>query len=226
MQLVVALDADTKNKNLALAEKLADKDVIFKMGLRMFMQGGTKAFKQLVKLGRPVLADLKLHDIPNTMATTIGELVDIGAWGATIHTTVGEDGLNETLELCSQESQLYLFGVTVLTSMTDEQCQSVYGGKRGNRVFRYGNFGNTIIDGVVCKPSEAKHFDGKPLLTLCPGVRVDDKPVEDDDQDGRATIEEAWEIGCDYIVVGRPIYRANKPRRVVRQILERIEDLE
>ncbi len=225
MELCVALDLPSAEENLALAESLKGYDIWMKVGFRSYIRDG-KPFIESLKSINPnfkIFLDLKLYDIPNTMADAAEEIAKIGVDMFNIHASAGVVAMKTVMErLSSYEKRPLVLAVTALTSFDEENFQSIYEKSIDEKAEQFAKMSyENGLDGVVCSTFESraiKETTSAEFLTLCPGIR----PFGEDagDQQRVATLELANQEGVDYPVVGRPIYKDSDPQAKVAQILE------
>lgn len=213
-KLIVALDVVDEKRLQAIVRALAPRGVVFKVGLITFTAFGPEIIRTLVQQRARVFVDLKLYDIPNTMAECAKELVRLGAWAFTVHARAGSEALRYVKKEIIRAARLHhrrrplMIGVTELTSNAAGQSavlQLAKVAKRGG------------CDGVVCSVWEAKRIKERyRLRTITPGIR---KKEAGDDQKRVATVAEALANKVDYFVVGRPIVMADDYLRASLDIL-------
>ncbi|MDD2450847.1 orotidine-5'-phosphate decarboxylase [Sulfurovum sp.] len=225
MELCVALDLPSAEENLSLAESLKSYDIWMKVGFRSYIRDG-KPFIEALKAINPdfkIFLDLKLYDIPNTMADAAEEIAKIGVDMFNIHASAGPVAMKTVMErLSAYENRPLVLAVTALTSFDEENFQMIYEKGINEKAEQFAKMSyENGLDGVVCSTFESraiKAATSEKFLTLCPGIR----PFGEDagDQQRVATLELAHQEGVDYPVVGRPIYKENNPQAKVEQILE------
>lgn len=222
-KIIVALDYDNKKKALSLVDQLDPKLAALKVGKEMFTLFGPKFVKKLVKKDFNVFLDLKFHDIPNTVAKACCAAADLGVWMTNVHASGGTKMMEtayKALESYGKESPL-LIAVTILTSM-DETNYSALGYKKSlsQQVVALANLTkNAGLDGVVCSAWEAQQLKlelGQEFKLITPGIR----PAASDkgDQTRVMTPNEAIQAGSDYLVIGRPITKADNPLKALCDI--------
>lgn len=222
-KIIVALDYDNKKKALSLVDQLDPKLAALKVGKEMFTLFGPKFVKKLVKKDFNVFLDLKFHDIPNTVAKACCAAADLGVWMTNVHASGGTKMMEtayKALEYYGKESPL-LIAVTILTSM-DETNYSALGYKKSlsQQVVALANLTkNAGLDGVVCSAWEAQQLKlelGQEFKLITPGIR----PAASDkgDQTRVMTPNEAIQAGSDYLVIGRPITKADNPLKALCDI--------
>lgn len=225
-ELITALDVPTQKEAIELASLLQSASPWMKVGLELFCSTGPEIVKELKKIGCMVFLDLKFHDIPNTVASAISTALSSGADICDIHLSGGESMARAAAAVIQRAringSKCKLFGVTVLTSTSQEEL----GCDPTQKVLEYAKIAHAArLDGVVCSALEAsavKAQCGNELLCLCPGIRP--KGGRLDDQSRVMSPDEAARSGADYIVVGRPITRADNPLEAARQIIKTLQE--
>jgi orotidine-5'-phosphate decarboxylase len=228
MKLAVALDLPTMEENIQLIDKLQDfDDIWYKVGFRSFIRDGHN-FLDSIKSINPhnkIFLDLKLYDIPNTMADASEEIAQMGIDMFNVHASSGRVAMQSVMDRLEkfQERPLVL-AVTALTSFDNENFEAIYHDDIATKAdfFAHETY-LSDMDGVVCSAHESRSIKAKTsndFITLTPGIR----PVGADkgDQQRVMTPLDAKEELVDYIVVGRPIYKAPNPQEVVSTILTQI----
>ena len=228
MQLTIALDMPSKQENLALVESLKEYDNIWmKVGLRSYIRDGQEFIQEIKRLSPKckIFLDLKLYDIPNTMADTAMEIAKLDVDMFNIHASSGEQAMQAVMSrLSTLPSRPLVLAVTALTSFDEPSFEKIYGNSIENRANEFALTAyNSGLDGVVCSAHESKaikEITDTNFLTLCPGIRPFNE--EASDQSRIATLEFAWENSVDFPVIGRPIYKDSNPASKVKQIMDRI----
>ena len=227
MELCVALDLPTMEENLALVEKIKAYPVWLKVGLRAYIRDGEPFIKALKEVNPDckIFLDLKLYDIPNTMADAAESIMGLGIDMFNIHASAGKRAMQTVMSrLEKYEKRPLVLAVTALTSFNEDEFSSVYGEKIAAKADQFAK--DTFeagLDGVVCSAFESasiKSITSDTFLTLTPGIR----PFGEDagDQQRVATVEVAHRERVNFIVVGRPIYQSEDPGMVVSKILEKL----
>jgi orotidine-5'-phosphate decarboxylase len=225
-RLILALDVETKEEALALARPLAGNLVWVKLGLQLFTRHGPSIVDEFHALGFKVFLDLKLHDIPNTVASAIKSLKGRPCSLLTLHACGGPEMLTRAVEAARESiPDCQLLAVTVLTSMDQAQLNAV-GIQRTpeEQVRLLGRLAiQSGVHGLVCSPLELpmlrKELGDKPVL-VTPGIRYPD--AKSDDQNRVMTPSQAAASGASFIVVGRPILKADNPPAQTLQIRREI----
>ena len=227
MSLIVALDFP----NLEACEKLIGEldglVSIYKIGSELFTAHGWRAVDLVEKSGGKVFLDLKLHDIPTTVARTSAVIAQRGVFMFNVHTLGGLEMMREARKAVDQNSRAgkkpFLLGVTILTSHSERSLSGELGIERPlkEEVLALARLAKQAgLDGVVSSPEETEFLRkeyGKDFILVTPGVRPSGSPV--DDQARSLTPREALRRGAHYLVIGRPITQAPRPREAAQQIL-------
>ena len=219
-KVIVALDLNNLNKAKKLVKMLWPRVRFFKIGLEFINTGkGPELTHYINRLGGKVFYDIKLNDIPNTVARAVRVIAELGVWGFTIHASSGRSAIREAVK---NKGKSKVFGITVLTSLCDEGSNDIFGDSVKKKVIQ---FADTLLsegaDGIVCSPLETKllrkfsargglpargghsAFGRKKLKLITPGIRP--KWANKNEQERVATPSEAIKSGADYLVIGRPI---------------------
>ncbi|MGB0938786.1 MAG: orotidine-5'-phosphate decarboxylase [Colwellia sp.] len=222
-KVVVALDFDNKDEALSFVDKIQPSDCRLKVGKEMFTHFGPEFVKELVNRGFDVFLDLKFHDIPNTVAKAVAAAADLGVWMVNVHASGGIKMMQKAKEalLPFGDKAPLLIAVTVLTSMSEEDLAGI-GITRtpAEQVQHLATLTkNAGLDGVVCSAMEAeslKQLLGQDFKLITPGIRPAGSNA--DDQKRIMTPEQALNVGVDYLVIGRPITKAENPHAVLQAI--------
>ena len=224
-RLIVALDFPTKSEALALASTLSGVVSIYKIGLQLYTAEGPEIVREVAATGAKIFLDLKLHDIPNTVAKAVAVAGELGVQMLTVHLSGGHAMLSAAAE--AKPPNLLLLGVTVLTSSTPETLRETgVNFSIEEQVVRLAELGQKSgIDGLISSPHEVKTLrnrlgNGTKLVT--PGIRP--SWAAPDDQKRFTTPKDALKNGADYLVIGRPITAAPDPRSAVDRLLAEIQD--
>jgi orotidine-5'-phosphate decarboxylase len=226
--LIVALDLPTSEAALALASRLADQCQWFKVGLELYIAAGPAIVETLVSRGHSVFLDLKLHDIPNTVASAVRSATSLGASLLTVHAAGGPAMLQAAREAAAGLATApQLLAVTVLTSMDQRQLAAIgVAGAPADQVALLAKLGlQAGIRGFVCSPQEAaamRALTGPESVLVTPGIRP--AGADQGDQQRIATPTYALDQGANYLVVGRPITQAADPALAAEAILFEIAE--
>lgn len=220
--LIVALDFPTADQALTFIEPLSPGDCILKVGLQLYVASGPDFVKRLVDAGFRVFLDLKFHDIPNTVAGACQSAADLGVWMINVHACGGPVMLEAAAKSLQQYQQApLLIGVTVLTSMDQAQLGATgIAIEPPEQVKRLAKLtADCGLDGVVCSAQESailRAQQGSDFVLVTPGIRP--AGSSHDDQQRIMTPQDAKKAGSNYIVVGRPITKAENPVSVIQSI--------
>ncbi|EJF0709567.1 orotidine-5'-phosphate decarboxylase [Campylobacter coli] len=226
MKLCVALDLATKEECLRLAKELKGLDLWLKVGLRAYLRDGFKFIEELKKIDEyKIFLDLKIHDIPNTMADACEEISKLGVDMINIHASAGKVAMQEVMSRLNRFNKRPLvLAVSALTSFDEENFYSIYKQNIDEAVIHFSKMSyQNGLDGMVCSVFESKKIKehtNSNFLTLTPGIRPFGEAS--DDQKRVANLTMARENLSDFIVVGRPIYKDNNPRKICEKILQEI----
>ncbi len=226
-KIIVALDTQDPQKLDSLFETLKGEKIWVKVGMELFYALGPQVIFKAKDNGFNVFLDLKLHDIPNTVAQGLKSLSSLPVDMMNVHAAGGKEMMMKSFEVMSAlPKRPLLIAVTQLTSTTQHQMNADQRipGKIEDSVLHYATITKEAnFDGVVCSPLEIsliKKTLGKEFITVTPGIR----PAGNDlnDQKRVTTPMEALELGTDYMVIGRPITASNDPKKALQDILKGI----
>lgn len=228
--LIIALDYPELGPALAMAQRLAGRVGMLKVGLELFSSAGPRAISALRDLGARVFYDAKLHDIPNTVAGAAAAAGRMGVAMLNVHALGGRAMMQAAKEAAARgaaEAGLpapLVVGVTIVTSLGDEEVQNELGLRDSARdaVLRLACLAQEAgLDGVVASVHEVRQIKqtcGAGFLAVTPGIRP--AWAQLGDQARAATPREAALAGSDYLVVGRPVTRAEDPEEAIAAILQ------
>jgi len=226
-KLCIALDNPTKEENLILAEELSEYagDLWLKVGFRSYIRDGNEFIVKLKEMGYNLFLDLKLYDIPNTMADAAEEIAKLEVDMFNVHASAGRKAMSEVANrLAGLKKRPLVLAVTALTSFSDEEFVRIYGADIDTKAKQFAKDAfESGLDGVVCSVYESravKSVTSDDFITLTPGIR----PFNEDasDQKRVADLNTAKEENVDFIVIGRPIYKDKNPKDKVKRILKEI----
>lgn len=222
-RLIVALDVPGLPDAIALADRLEGTCGWVKVGLELYVAAGPAVLEPLLKRGYSVFLDLKLHDIPNTVAGAVRSAAGLGVGMLTVHAGGGPAMLAAAKSaLAGAANPSELLAVTVLTSMDAAQCSAV-GVERepARQVELLAKMGlDSGIRGFVCSPQEVaalRDLTGPDGVLVIPGIRPAGAAIGD--QKRIATPSDALRNGASYLVVGRPITQAQAPAQAAAAIV-------
>jgi orotidine-5'-phosphate decarboxylase len=232
-RIIVALDVETAAEARFIVSELKGEVGAFKIGLQLFTSAGPQIVSEIVGSGARVFLDLKFHDIPNTVAKAAVEAARLGVWMFNVHALGGREMMrrtvNEVGSFCETESieKPLVIAVTVLTSSNANTLSEV-GIERevDTEVLKLAKLtAECGLDGVVASPLEAGMIRnsglGSEFAIVTPGIRPES--ATNDDQKRVMTPSEALANGSDYLVIGRPIIKADNRVSAVQKVLEEIE---
>ena len=231
-RLIVALDVSSLEEMKSIVTSLGDSVSYYKVGMELFYAAGEQTIAFLRDYNKSVFLDLKLHDIPNTVAHGIKSLTRLGAKLITIHSQGGKVMMEAAMNAAKEQAaelgieRPKLLAITALTSFDDENWSAIGGSLPiSDHVVKLAKLAKEAgVDGVVASPLEAKLIReacGEDFLIITPGIRPSFAATND--QKRIATPSSALQDGASRIVVGRPITQAENPQEAVRLIVEEME---
>ena len=213
-RLIIALDTDDLNLVKKLSAFFDPKLCLMKVGLQLYNAHGKEVLDYLSEQGFEIFLDLKLHDIPNTVAKAIKEIQKFNIKMTTIHSQGGVEMINAALD---QSNDIKILAVSLLTSLDKQDVSRLYDNdfeKQFEMLLK------VIIDtkthGIVCSSHELVKISDNNLIKVVPGIRNDDVS---DDQKRIMSSKAAYENGADFIVVGRPIINSENPSKEYKKYL-------
>jgi len=228
-KIIVPLDFSSAGDALAMADKLDPEYCRFKVGNALFTLAGPSLIDTLQKQGYDIFLDLKFHDIPNTVAMACSIAAGLGVWRINVHALGGRRMMLAAAEAVAKQSDpTLLVAVTVLTSLWRDDLTDVgIDATPDDQVSRLAALTQECgLDGVVCSAREARrlsHERGKTFCLVTPGIRPTDS--HSDDQQRIMTPAAAINAGSHYLVIGRPITRADDPMAALLSIANEISDI-
>ena len=217
-QIILALDVDTLKEAKDFIDKLYPKIKLFKVGSQLFTAYGPKIIELLHKKGAEVFLDLKYLDIPNTVANAVAVATRFKVKMLTLHISGGQEMIKAAVAAAKRQAKTtkskkpLLIGVTVLTSQKARPAEVL---KLAQQGLVYG------LDGVVCSVREAAFLRKKikkNFIMVTPGIRTNNSLG--DDQQRTATVKEALKSGSNFLVIGRPILKADYPFKKTEELLK------
>lgn len=228
-RVIIALDLPGYDSAAAMVESLGESAVYYKVGLELFIRDGRRVLDMLESAGKKVFLDLKLHDIPNTVARSVDSIISAGAAAmTTLHTMGGFEMMRRAREAVDNSGDgLKLLGVTVLTSIDEDTLRDNLSIKDSipklvrNLATVAGRAG---LHGVVASALELsllrEHFTDQ-FIIVTPGIRP--SWAAKDDQKRVVTPKEAFDRGASYIVIGRPVTADTSPPDAFKRLTDELE---
>jgi len=226
-KLILALDLPDRQTALEMLKKLKGSLEWVKIGLQMYVRYGADFVREVSDMGFKIFLDLKLHDIPNTVASAVKSLRGLPVDMLTIHTCGGREMMKYALEAANEiNPNLLILGVTVLTSFNDEGLAetgvTLPPAKQVELLAKLA--ADSGLNGLVCSPLEIESLrkilpENVKLVT--PGIRP--AGASADEQKRIMTPSMAARAGSNFIVVGRPILKASNPAQAARDIISELE---
>ena len=224
--VIIACDFKNKQETLDFLDLFKEEKLFLKIGMELFYAEGPDIVREIKSRGHKIFLDLKLHDIPNTVEKAMKSLSNLNIDMCNVHAAGTIDMMKAAIRGLTKEdgTRPLLIAVTQLTSTSEERMQKelLINESIDEVVKKYAkNAKEAGLDGVVCSPLEAgkvKENCGNEFLTITPGVRFETDNVGD--QVRITTPKKAKEIGSDYIVVGRPITKAENPVEVYNRCVQ------
>lgn len=222
-EIIVALDFASADDAMSMVDLLGTEGDFYKVGLELYTRAGPEIVRSLTQTGRRVFLDLKLHDIPNTVVGGVSAAAALGVELLTVHCSGGRAMLEAAADAAA--GRLGVIGVTLLTSLATEDIEAVWGrsgANIGDEVLRLGALAREAgLSGVVASGSEVARLKselGADFKVVTPGIRPAGSDIAD--QARVVTPAAAAASGSDYLVVGRPVTRAEDPAAALRAIRE------
>jgi orotidine-5'-phosphate decarboxylase len=214
--IIVAVDETQLSSFKQTVDSLDSNLCMIKVGSVSFNAMGHEALTYVASKGFEIFLDLKLHDIPNTVKKSIEGLISLPIGMMTIHTSGGLEMMKAAKKAVT-DTNIKIFGVTALTSLSDEDTSAIFQRTASNQVKAMLDLAQEAqIDGVVCSPHELDLVvERKSLLSITPGIRLSESV---DDQSRVMTPKDAISKGADYIVIGRPITNAPNISEALQEI--------
>jgi orotidine-5'-phosphate decarboxylase len=204
--IIVAVDETQLDSFKQIVDSLDSNLCMIKVGSVSFNAIGHEAIQYVASKGFEIFLDLKLHDIPNTVKKSIEGLISLPISMMTIHTSGGLEMMKIAINAV-KDTNIKIFGVTALTSLSDEDTDVIFKRTASDQVAAMLDLAQEAkIDGVVCSPHELDLVVArKSLLSITPGIRLSES---EDDQSRVMTPNDAISKGANHIVIGRPITNA------------------
>ena len=226
-RIIVALDVDSREDALVLAEKLQGHVGAFKIGKELFTAQGPDMVRDIIQAGNKVFLDLKYHDIPNTVFKASAAASLLGVYMFNVHASGGSAMMEAAVSAArASDTSPLVLAVTVLTSIDEQTLRNelrVHFSPLEQVRFLSKRALECGMDGVVCSPREieaVREECGSDFVIVTPGIRPE--WARSDDQKRIMTPREALKAGADYMVIGRPITRNANPREAAMRIAEEL----
>lgn len=225
-RVIVPLDVESSDEALTWVDRLGDQGEFYKVGLELYTRAGPEVVRELIDRGKRVFLDLKLHDIPNTVAGAVRAASDLGVDLLTVHASGGPTMLKAAAR--ARSGGLRVLAVTVLTSLSPDEMSTVWGREIRSVREEVGRLAvlaqEAGMDGIVASALEASWVRsqvGDDFMIVTPGIRP--AGADRGDQSRVATPTDAIRAGADYLVVGRPITQAADPAAALAAVIEEVE---
>ena len=220
-RIIVALDEIELSSLTKIVDCLDHDKCMIKIGSVSFNSIGRKAIEYVSNKGFEIFLDLKLHDIPNTVKKSIEGIKNMPIKMLTVHIAGGTAMMKSSMEAV-QGTDIKIFGVTALTSLSDEDTFDIYRRNTKDQVNKMLDLAELAgIDGVVCSPHELELVRSRhTLLSITPGIRLNDL---NDDQNRVMTPIDAIKLGADFLVIGRPITTSKDIKKSLDEIFTSIK---
>ncbi len=220
--IIIALDLESATEARTLVNDLGDSASFYKVGLELYAAAGMDFVRELLGNGKKVFLDLKMYDIGETVKRAVAQVSKVGVQFLTIH-AIG--GVMEAAVEGKGDSSLQLLAVTVLTSFDDGDVKAMGHNCTLHELvrMRVKNAMAAGMNGIVCSPLEVaavKAITGESMVLVTPGVRS--AGANAGDQKRVASPAEAIRGGANYLVIGRQVTRAEKPRAEMERILAEV----
>ena len=214
--IIVAVDETQLGNFQSVVDSLDSDLCMIKVGSVSFNALGHQAISYASNKGFKIFLDLKLHDIPNTVKKSIKGLVSLPIDMMTIHTSGGLE-MMKAAKKAVDGTDIKIFGVTALTSLSDEDTSLIFKRTAAEQVNTMLDLAEQAgIDGVVCSPHELSLVSKREsLLSITPGIRLKDS---NDDQNRVMTPKDALKQGANFLVIGRPITEAKNIKKALLEI--------
>lgn len=222
-EVIIALDCEIERAK-EIIKKTEDKINFYKIGPVMFVKYGKDILDYISSRDKKIFLDLKLHDIPNTVAKTVENVVDFNVYSVSVHVSGGSDMIKAAVD--AGKDKVKIWGISILTSIDHIQYSKI--GFRYSLEHQVVHFSKIAkgagADGIVASPKELYYLKKKinGIKFITPSIRPDAESV--DDQKRFVTPALASKLGADYIVVGRPVTQSENPSEIVKNIIKDMEN--
>jgi orotidine-5'-phosphate decarboxylase len=221
--VIVALDFESSAEALALVDRLGPEADHYKVGLQMLTEAGPQVVRELVSAGKQVFLDLKLHEIPNSVAHAVQAAGKLGVSMVTVHASAGSAVLRAAATAAESYPHLKVLGLTVITSLSDAELPAIgLAPSVKDQVLRLASLAcKSGCHGVVASAQEAAYLRSSlpaGVLIVCPGIQLSQAAATD--QVRISTPAAAAKAGATHIVIGRAIAAASEPLAAYRAAVE------
>lgn len=220
--VIVALDFESSAEASALVNRLGPEADHYKVGLQLLTEAGPQVVRELVSSGKQVFLDLKLHEIPNSVASAVKAAGKLGVSMVTVHASAGSAVLRAAATAAESYTHLKVLGLTVITSLSDAELPEIgLAPSVKDQVFRLASLAcKSGCHGIVASAEEAAYLRGSlpaGVLIVCPGIQLSQAAT---DQVRISTPAAAARAGATHIVIGRAIAGASEPLVAYRTAVE------
>ena len=227
-RIIVSLDFDSADEALRIVESLGPSACHYKVGLQLLTSVGPSIIKSLVSQGKEVFLDLKLHEIPISVAGAVEAAGKLGCTMVSVHASGGSAILKAAVDAAKPFPALRVLALTVVTSLRDQDLKDI--GVLDSVPVQVARLARLAMSagchGVIASPEEAtllREFTPSEALIVTPGIKLS-APMQKD-QVRAATPAAAIRAGASHIVIGRPITRAQNPAEVYAMVCAQIQSL-
>ena len=218
-KIIIALDYSNIEEVYKFIDNIDPNLCRLKIGKELFTKYGPSTVKEIHNKGFEVFLDLKFHDIPTTVYKACIAAFSLNIWMLNIHLSGGYDMACAAMNAKNDcQSNSKLIGVTVLTSLSDTNCERIYGCKRFEQISKLKDIGlDSNVDGFVCSPYDIDTLKADRKIYVTPGIRTDNNI---NDHHKVITPLEAIKLGSNYLVIGRSITESLNPNKTLEEIVK------
>ena len=218
-KIIIALDYSNIEEVYKFIDNIDPNLCRLKIGKELFTKYGPSTVKEIHNKGFEVFLDLKFHDIPTTVYKACIAAFSLNIWMLNIHLSGGYDMACAAMNAKNDcQSNSKLIGVTVLTSLSDKNCERIYGCKRFEQISKLKDIGlDSNVDGFVCSPYDIDTLKADSKIYVTPGIRTDNNI---NDHHKVITPLEAIKLGSNYLVIGRSITESLNPNKTLEEIIK------
>jgi orotidine-5'-phosphate decarboxylase len=217
--IIVALDYNNEEEAFKFIDNIDPNLCRIKIGKELFTMAGPRIIHELHKKGFEIFLDLKFHDIPTTVYKACLAAFSLNVWMLNIHLSGGYDMACAAMNAKNDSQSISkLIGVTALTSLSDSDCERIYGCKRLDQIKKLKDIGlDSNVDGFVCSPYDIDTLKEDSKICVTPGIRTGNNT---NDHHKVITPLEAIKLGSDYLVIGRSITESLNPNKTLEEIIK------